>query len=629
MWRSVALYFGGQMEYNILDKVEKPSRYVGGEFNSIVKQPDGVRVTFALAFPDIYEVGMSYLGFKILYHLLNKVEYVAAERIYAPWTDMQRELRAAGLPLSSMETGRALKNFDLVGFTLQYELSYSNILNMLDMGGLPLLATERTLEQPFVVGGGPCVYNPEPLADFFDFFIVGEGEELIIEVARAFDEWKTAGRSGGRTGFLQSVAKLTGIYVPSFYKPQYGENGDFERLDRLSGDAPAVVYKRIVEDMDAVDYPTAPVVPFSDIVHDRIMLEVFRGCTRGCRFCHAGMAYRPVRERSLPVLKRLAREAVDNTGYDEISLVSLSTADYSCLQPLVAELMDEMKTERVSVSLPSLRIDSFSVELAKKIQTVRKSSLTFAPEAGTQRMRDVINKGVSEEDLMNAVGAAFKAGWTSVKLYFMIGLPGETEEDVRGIADLAYKVLDCYRAATGRKNGQVTVSVSSFVPKPWTPFQWSRQDTLEEIRQKQALLRELLKNKAITFQYHDAKTSMLEGVFARGDRRLGAALHTAWQKGARFDGWSEYFAFDVWQEALDAHGLAMDFYNGRVRGDSEKFPWEHVSPGIDKGFLRREYERALAAQLTEDCRRGACSACGVCPALSARIVDHSDKAVEG
>ncbi len=610
----------------ILNKVQKPARYVGDEFNCINKDDSRVRVTFALAFPDIYEVGMSYLGYKILYHLLNKVGYVSAERFYAPWTDMEEELRHAGLPLSSQEKARPLQDFDLVGFTLQYEMSYSNILNMLDLGGVPLLADQRGMEHPFVVGGGPCVYNPEPLADFFDFFIVGEGEELIVEVAEAMDRWKTAGRPGGRQGFLQEAGKLSGIYVPSFYQAEYEEDGSFKKTIPLSQDVPGVIHKRIVHDLDAVDYPTSPIVPFCDIVHDRIMLEVFRGCTRGCRFCHAGMAYRPVRERRLPTLKRLARALVDNTGYDEISLVSLSTADYSCLAPLLTELTDEMKKERVSVSLPSLRIDSFSIDLAKQVQSVRKSSLTFAPEAGTQRMRDVINKGVTEEDLMATVSAAFAAGWSAVKLYFMIGLPGETEEDIRGIAALAYKVLDCHRAATGRKNGQVTVSVSSFVPKPWTPFQWVRQDTLEEIREKQLLLKSLLKSRAITYQYHDAKTSIMEGVFARGDRRLGAALHTAWQRGARFDGWSEHFKFALWQEALAQHGLTVDFYIGRRRDKEETFPWEHVSPAVGRRFLWQEYERAQSAVLTPDCRRGECAACGVCPALSAEVIDHGGEA---
>lgn len=612
----------------ILSQVQRPGRYTGGEFNSIVKDLARVKVTVALAFPDIYEVGMSYLGYKILYHILNKEDFVAAERVYAPWTDMEAKMRENKAVLKTLENNKPLQEFDLVGFTLQYELSYSNILNMLDLGDIPLLSKDRTLKHPFVVGGGPCVYNPEPLADFFDFFIIGEGEEVIVEVAKTLAKWKDDGKPKGRQGFLQLVSTLPGIYVPSFYKAEYNEDGTFKALTKLNEQAPDYINKRIIKDMNSIDYPTAPIVPFTEIVHDRIMLEVFRGCTRGCRFCHAGMVYRPVRERKMPTLENLARQLVDNTGYNEMSLVSLSTADYSCLSPLLKNLMSEMKEERVSVSLPSLRIDSFSVDLAKQVQEVRKSGLTFAPEAGTQRMRDVINKGVEEEDLLTAVKAAFAAGWTTVKLYFMIGLPTETNEDVEGIADLAYKVFDSYREVTGKKNCKITVSVSSFVPKAWTPFQWVKQDSLEQIKEKQMLLKSLLKNKAITYQYHDSKTSVLEGVFARGDRRLGQVLHNAWQQGAKFDGWSEHFKYELWQEMIEQNGLTADFYVGRERNEDEKFPWEHISPGVSRSFLWREYKKAQAESLTVDCRYGDCSACGVCPELSASVVDYTSEVAD-
>lgn len=608
----------------VLSKVEKPGRYTGGELNLIIKDAARVKVTFALAFPDIYEVGMSYLGYKILYHILNKEDFIAAERVYAPWVDMEKYMRESNTVLKTLESDRPLNEFDLVGFTLQYELSYTNILNMLDLGKIPLFSKDRTLEHPFVVGGGPCVYNPEPLADFFDFFIIGEGEEIIVEVSNLMNQWKNEGKKDGREGFLRLVSKIQGIYVPSFYKVEYSKDGAFENLVQLEEIAPAYINKRIVQDMDSIDYPTSPIVPFTEIVHDRIMLEVFRGCTRGCRFCHAGIVYRPVRERKMSTLQKLARQLVDNTGYGEMSLVSLSTADYSCLSPLLKNLMDEMKKERVSVSLPSLRIDSFSVDLAKQVQEVRKSGLTFAPEAGTQRMRDVINKGVQEEDLLAAVSAAFKAGWTSVKLYFMIGLPTETQEDIAGIADLAYKVLDCYKEITGKRNCKITVSVSSFVPKPWTPFQWSKQDNLEEIKEKQLFLKSLFKNKAISYQYHDAKTSVLEGIFARGDRRLGAVLYSAWQQGAKFDGWSEHFKYDLWLEVLEQAGLVKDSYVGEHQ-EQEGFAWEHIRPGVTREFLWREYQKALQECLTEDCRHGKCSNCGVCPELSTHIVDYTSE----
>ena len=612
-----------ELTIDILSSVQKPARYTGGEFASIIKPADEVDATICLAFPDVYEVGMSYLGFKILYHLLNKQQGVQAERVYAPWIDMEAKMRERHIPLRTLETKKTLKECDIVGFTLQYELSYTNILNMLDLGGVPVLAAERTEEDPLVIVGGPCVYNPEPLADFFDFAIIGEGEEVMAEVMEAYKAWKRAGKPGGRQALLQEVVKINGIYVPSFYEVEYNENLTVKAVRPVNVNAPAVVYKRVVRDMNSVDFPTSTIVPFGEIVHDRIMLEVFRGCSRGCRFCHAGMVYRPVRERKPEVLKDLARQLVDNTGYNEISLVSLSSADYSCLAPMVHDMIEEFKDDRVSVSLPSLRIDSFCVAIAKEIQAVRKSGLTFAPEAGSQKMRDVINKGVTEEDLMNAVGAAFESGWNSVKLYFMIGLPFENDDDVLAIADLARKVQYKYYQVTGKRGCKVTCSASFFVPKPYTAFQWFAQDDLENIRRKQFLLKDEIKTiKNVTLNYHDSKTGIIEAVFARGDRKVGKALLLAWQKGARFDGWSDCFDYERWLEAFAEAGLDKDFYAARQRGEHEVFPWEHISPGVSRKFLWNEWQKAYAQQLTHDCRRSTCTGCGVCQKLGVNIIDY-------
>lgn len=615
----------GNIQPEQLMRVERPVRYTGNEYGQIIKTAEAVNVRVALAFPDVYEVGMSYLGYKILYHLLNQADNIWAERTYAPWPDMEKEMRACGAPLVTLESKTALAAFDLLGFTLQYELSYTNIINMLDLGGVSLLAKDRRAEEPIVIGGGPCVFNPEPLADFFDVFLIGEGEALLVEAAQVVGKWKAAGRPGGRAGVLLALAELDGLYVPSLYEVRYCADGQFEAIVSKHEAARLPITKRVVADLNEIDYPTAPIVPFGEIVHDRMLLEVFRGCTRGCRFCHAGIIYRPVRERKPALLKELARKLADSTGYNEISLFSLSTADYSCLAPLIAELTDEYKNDRISVSLPSLRLDSFSIDLAKQVQAVRKSGLTFAPEAGTQRMRDVINKGVTEQNLDDAVEAAFKAGWSQVKLYFMIGLPTETDEDIHGIADMAYRVVDKYREVKGRRGAKVTVSVSSFVPKPHTPFQWMAQNSSEEIARKQAILRQRLKSRDVSLQYHDATTSRLEGVFARGDRRLGPVLLAAWKAGAKFDGWSEHFDYDRWVRVFEAQGVDMAGYVGRDRGQDEPFAWEHLDTGVNRTFLWREYEKAQRGELTADCRHSDCTGCGVCPKLGVNVIDWSEK----
>ena len=577
--------------------------------------------TVALSMPDVYEVGMSNLGLKILYEVLNRRDDTAAERVYAPWVDMEAAMRERQLPLFSLETFTEIRRFDFLGFSLQYEMIYTNVLNMLDLAGISLRAAERTEDMPFVVGGGPCVYNVEPVADFFDLFVIGEAEEALNELVTAFIRWKEEGRVEGRKGFLRRAAAIEGIYVPSFYAPRYAADGRYEGLTALEPTARAIIYKRVVQDFDAVPAMEKPVVPYLDIVHNRIMLELFRGCTRGCRFCQAGIAYRPVRERSSERLRTLARRLVDATGYDEMSLTSLSSADYSCLGDLVDELMADFAGEKVSFSLPSLRIDSFSIELAHKMQQVRKSGLTFAPEAGTQRMRDVINKGVTEENLLSAVGAAYRQGWKQVKLYFMMGLPTETDEDIIGIADLAKKVVDLYTEIKGRRGVRVTVSVSCFVPKAYTPFQWFGQEKLAEFERKQRLLKDHIRDRSIHYNYHDARVSLLEGVLARGDRRLSAVIEEAWRRGAKFDGWSDQFREEAWREAFSVCGVDPAFYNARTRDFSEALPWEHTSPGVSRAFLTAEWKKAMAAALTPDCRRGDCTGCGVCPRLGVHIVD--------
>ena len=615
-----------KLEQEMLQAVEKPARYTGGEWNAQPKDSAAVLCRIALAMADVYEVGMSNLGLKILYEILNRRDDIAAERVYAPWLDMEEEMRRRGIPLFSLETFREISSFDILGFSLQYELLITNTLNMLDLAGLPLHAAERTDEQPFVIGGGPCVYNTEPIADFFDFFVLGDGEEIVVEVCDALIAWKKEGRPDGRRGFLRRAARIPGVYVPSFYAPEYDAQGMFTGLRILDEAASPQIYRRVVKDLDATPFLEKPVVPYLGIVHDRLMLELFRGCTRGCRFCQAGMAYRPVRERRPETLESLARTLFDSTGYNEMSLTSLSSADYSCLSPLVDGLLAGTQGERVSFSLPSLRIDSFSVDIAERLQQVRKSGLTFAPEAGTQRLRDVINKNVTEDDLLHSVRTAFEQGWKAVKLYFMMGLPTETDEDIVGIAELAQKVVDCYKEVKGKRGVKVTVSVSCFVPKAYTPFQWFAQVPQEEFERRQRLLKESIRDRAISFHYHDARASVLEGALSRGDRRLSAVIETAWRNGAKFDGWTDQFKDEVWKDAFCRCGVAPEFYSRRTRDLEEVLPWAHTSPGVSEDFLRREWQRAQEAALTHDCRRETCTGCGVCPELGCDVVDWRGEA---
>lgn len=600
---------------SILQSISKPARYTGGEVNAIHKDLSKVSCSFALSMPDVYEIGMSNLGLKILYEILNKPSDIVAERVYTPWPDMEAKMRENHIPLYTLESFTELNKFTFVGFSLQYELSYTNILEMLDLGQIPIFSKDRHNADPFVIGGGPCVYNVEPIADFFDFFIIGDGEEVILEIAAAYKEWHAQTWTGNRNEFLHVVACIDGVYVPSLYEPKYNENGLFKELTPLFDNIPTVIKKRIIKDFDAVPTIEKPVIPYISVIHDRLMLELFRGCTRGCRFCQAGIAYRPVRERTPEHLREIAKKMIDNTGYDEMSLTSLSSADYTCLPELIDNLTTDYADKEMNFSLPSLRVDSFSIDIAHKLQTARKSGLTFAPEAGTQRLRDVINKGVTEADLYKACSAAFKYGWKTVKLYFMIGLPTETDEDIIGIANLAENVVSLYKKLTNRHDIKVTVSVSCFVPKAFTAFQWYPQNSQAEFKRKQQLLKENITNRAIQFHYHNSATSILEGVIARGDRRLAKVIYRAYKNGARFDGWSEMFNFSIWLDAFKEEHVDMDQYNLRTRDFNETLPWEYTTPGVSKKFLQHEWEKALNQELTSDCRHSTCSGCGICPAF--------------
>ncbi|MDU1411539.1 MAG: TIGR03960 family B12-binding radical SAM protein [Clostridium sp.] len=594
---------------DILFQVEKPARYIGGEFNSYNKDKNSVDIRYAFCFPDVYEVAMSHLGTKILYHLMNEREDTFCERCCAPWPDMEKLLRENNIPLGTLETKDSLKDFDILGFTLQYEMSYTNILNMLDMCNIPLRASQRGEEYPIVMMGGPCAYNPEPLYDIADAFILGEGEEVTHEILNVYKEMK----GKPKADYLRAISKIQGVYVPSLYEVTYNSDGTIEAMTPKYEDVPKTVKKRIVADFNGNDFPDKLIVPYTEIIHDRIVIETFRGCTRGCRFCQAGMIYRPVREKTTEKLMEEIDVLINNTGYQEISLSSLSICDYSNIQNLIFSLIEKYKDEKIGVSIPSLRIDSFSVNLIKEIQKVRKTGLTFAPEAGTQRMRDVINKGVTEEDLLRATKSAFESGWSTIKLYFVIGLPYETVEDVVGIGDLAQKVVDEYFNVPKevRKRGlRVTVSTSILVPKPFTPFQWAPMNKMDEVKNKISNLRDNIKSKAINYNWHESPLSYMEAVFARGDRRLCDVLVKAFEKGARFDGWNEYFNFELWQEAFKECNVDGDFYAYRERSYDEVLPWDFIDIGVTKKYLISENEKAKELVLTPDCRQN-CTGCGI------------------
>lgn len=602
------------LDDEILMKIEKPARYIGGEVNSVMKDPEKVDIRFAMCFPDVYEIGMSHLGIQILYDMFNRREDVWCERVYSPWLDLDRVMREEKIPLFALESQDPVKNFDFLGITIQFEMCYTNILQILDLSGIPLHAADRTEEDPFVIGGGPCTYNPEPLADFFDIFYIGEGETVYDELLDVYKEWKKSGES--REQFLRRAAGIEGLYVPMFYDAEYNADGTLKSFRPNDPCAPESVKKQVVTDVTAAPYPLSPVVPFIKATQDRVVLEIQRGCIRGCRFCQAGMLYRPTRERNVERLKEYARAMLQSTGHEEISLSSLSSSDYSELKELVLFLIDEFRDKGINISLPSLRIDAFSLDVMSRVQDIRKSSLTFAPEAGSQRMRNVINKGLTEEDILDGAGQAFEGGWTKVKLYFMLGLPTETEEDMKEIARLSDRVARrYYEIPKEQRHGkcQITASSSFFVPKPFTPFQWASMYTAEEYMQKASVVKnefqEQLNRKSLKYNWHDAQVTVLEGVMARGDRRISRVIEEAYRLGCLFDSWTESFHNDLWMQAFENTGTDIAFYNLRKREKDELFPWDFIDIGVSRKFLYREWERAMAEEVTPNCRVQ-CSGCG-------------------
>lgn len=598
----------------ILLTVQQPARYIGGEVNCVMKNPSLVDIRFAMCFPDVYEIGMSHLGMQILYAMFNKREDVWCERLFSPWTDLDKVMREQHIPLFALESQDPVKNFDFLGFTIQYEMCYTNILQVLDLSGIPLHAADRTEEDPIVIGGGPCAYNPEPLATFFDMFYIGEGE---TQYDALFDLYKENKKNGGsRMDFLEAAAKLPGIYVPMFYDVAYKEDGTIASFTPNKEGIPATITKELVMDMNDVPYLEKPVVPYLKVTQDRVVLEIQRGCIRGCRFCQAGMLYRPLRERDLSMLKDYAITMLKNTGHEEISLSSLSSSDYSELAGIVNFLIEHCEGQGINISLPSLRIDAFSLDVMSKVQDIKKSSLTFAPEAGSQRMRNVINKGLTEEDILRGSGEAFAGGWNKVKLYFMLGLPTEEDEDIKGIAYLAEKIAEhYYEIPKDQRNGkcQITVSTSFFVPKPFTPFQWAPMNTHEEFLGKaytvNHTIKDQLNKKSIKYNWHEADVTLLEGLLARGDRRVGRTILKAYENGALYDAWSETFHYDIWLKAMKETGISYDFYNFRTRTFDEILPWDFIHIGVTRKFLEREWERAKQGIVTPNCRQG-CSGCG-------------------
>ena len=600
----------------ILLKISQPARYIGGEVNMVKKDPSKVAVRFAMCFPDVYEIGMSHLGIQILYDMFNRRDDVYCERVYSPWMDLDPIMREQKIPLFAVESQDPIKNFDFLGITIQYEMCYTNILQVLELSQIPLHAEDRTEEDPIVIGGGPCTYNPEPIAPFFDLFYIGEGEVVYFDLIDRYKEIKA--RGGSRKEFLEQAAQIPGIYVPGFYDVTYKEDGTIEAMTPNNPHAPQTVSKQLVMDMSDTWYPEKPVVPYLRATQDRVVLEIMRGCIRGCRFCQAGMVYRPVRERSLEELKRLARTMLKSTGHEEISLSSLSSSDYTKLEGIVNFLIDEFDGKGVNVSLPSLRIDAFSLDVMSKVQDVKKSSLTFAPEAGSQRLRNVINKGLTEENILNGSAEAFKGGWNRVKLYFMLGLPTETVEDMQGIAELSEKVAEVYYDTVPKEQRhgkvQVTASTSFFVPKPFTPFQWAPMCTKEQFLERASIvnhrMKEMLNKKSLRYNWHEADVTVLEGVLARGDRKVAAVIEEAYRKGAIYDSWSEYFNNDIWMKAFETCGVDIDFYTTRERSLDEVFPWDFIDAGVTKDFLKREWANAQAETVTPNCRMR-CSGCGV------------------